>query len=187
MSNMPGNVNNLSHEEAIGTHIKPETQTRGFREFPKQVGLTKPTEAEAKAAKESGVPFVGKPVVARNAEEATEYSSTGFIAPLGGRKPLPTRDNDDTLSAAEKGAFRQQPEIGLYSDGSTATGVQVPSEASQQRGTLSRTGGPKPFGEPTHESSLVSPAPTPAGNYQHDDPDYRKGRSDVFTDAKNSI
>jgi hypothetical protein len=46
-------------------------------------------------------------------------------------KPQPTRDDDDSLSAAQKGAFRQQPEIGLYSDGSSETG-QIPVSSKQQ-------------------------------------------------------
>ena len=40
MSNMPGNVNKMTQSEAIDTHLHPETQTKGFQEYPKHLHVT---------------------------------------------------------------------------------------------------------------------------------------------------
>jgi hypothetical protein len=80
MTTMPGNMMKISHAEAIASNHKPETQTSGFQEFPKQVGWTKPTEAEAKELDRLKQAFVPKPVIAKNAEEAARFAATGSIA-----------------------------------------------------------------------------------------------------------
>jgi hypothetical protein len=79
MTTMPGNMMKISHAEAIASNHKPETQTSGFQEFPKQVGWSKPTEAEEKEAERTKIPFVPKAIIAKNAEDEAKFAGGGAV------------------------------------------------------------------------------------------------------------
>jgi hypothetical protein len=56
MTNMPGNMGKLSHEEVLKTHLHPETQPQPGAEYPKHVTVGEKTvvvnnEREESAAK----------------------------------------------------------------------------------------------------------------------------------------